>query len=59
MFYAPLLLGFMLALFGLLVLLFLLTRMAAVSAFEHVDPMSILAGMWRGLGTIGLDSALP
>ena len=49
----------MLAFFGLLVLLFLLTRMAAVSAFEHVDRMPVLAGMWRGLGTIVLDSALP
>jgi len=58
-FYALLLLGFMLAFFGLLVLLFLLTRMAAVSAFEHVDPMPVPAGMSSRLATIGLDSALP
>ena len=59
MFYAPLLLGFMLAFYGLLVLLFLLTRVEAVRAFEHVDRMPILAWMSRGLGTIGVDSPSP
>jgi hypothetical protein len=49
----------MLAFFGLLVLLFLLIIVGPVSAFEHVDRMPVLAGMWRGLGTIVLDSALP
>jgi len=58
-FYAALILGFMLAFCGLLVLLFLLTRVEAVSSFEHIDRLPVLAGMWRGLGTIGLDSALP
>ena len=59
MFYAALIFGFMLAFCGLLVLLFLLTRVEAVSSFEYVDRMPILAGMWRGLGRIRLDSALP
>jgi hypothetical protein len=45
MFYAPLILVFMLAFFGLLVLLFLLIMVGAVSAFEPVDSMRVPAGM--------------
>jgi hypothetical protein len=58
-FYAPLILVFMLAFFGLLALLFLLTGVEAVRLFEHVYRLPVPAGTSRGLGTIGLDSALP